>query len=174
MSSIPQKPILIKLFINLTPSTDSFDNSQSHEENITNVQITKNDDYIQRYPHVSTAKCYWCHHTFTDIPIYTPVKYDSDTDIFHVQDNFCCFSHAASYITATYRSDFNTKLTLLYFLQYKMLNEIKPIPIVPPVQLLVKDWGNGDMTMDEYKKLGYTNNVIVYYPPIIPIQNIIQ
>ncbi len=172
MTTMPPKPILIKLFINITEPVEPLNNSA--DEIMNNIQITKTDGVIQRYPHVSPSKCFWCHCTFNNIPIFTPVKYDSESDVFHVQDNFCCFSHAASYITANYRVDFNTKITLLYFLQYKMTAGMQNIPIVPPVQLLVNEWGSGHMTMDEYKELGYTKHVIVYYPPIIPVQNLIQ
>jgi len=177
------KPILIKLYINPEPEDDdTFEELHDGGRNGGGGGgLSGGGDSIIRYPIETTNRCYWCHQKFTNTPVFTPIKYEmgemgesGDGGIFHVRDNFCSFSHAASYIHANYKMDVVERMSLLYFLQFKMKGHYDPIKLVPPIQLVCEEWGVGKLSVMEYMELDKSDtNLIIYYPPLVPSRHVI-
>jgi hypothetical protein len=124
-------------------------------------------------PKKTTISCWWCTHTFENLPCYIPTKITDDK--FSVFGCFCSFNCACSYNLNINDNKVWERYTLLKLLYYKINHDkiisIKDIEINPagPKELLEK-YG-GSMNIIDYRKnckiLGREYHKLI--PPFIPL-----
>jgi hypothetical protein len=130
----------------------------------------QNNEFV---PKKTTISCWWCTHTFDNLPCYIPTKI-TDTK-FSVFGCFCSFNCACSYNLNINDNKIWERYTLLKLLYYKINHDkimsIKDIEINPagPKELLEK-YG-GSMNIVEYRKnckiMGREYHKLI--PPFIPL-----
>jgi hypothetical protein len=124
-------------------------------------------------PKKTTISCWWCTHTFDNLPCYIPTKITDNK--FSVFGCFCSFNCACSYNLNINDNKVWERYTLLKLLYYKInhdkISSIKDIEINPagPKELLEK-YG-GSMNIVDYRKnckiLGREYHKLI--PPFIPL-----
>jgi hypothetical protein len=124
-------------------------------------------------PKKTTISCWWCTHTFDNLPCYIPTKITDNK--FSVFGCFCSFNCACSYNLNINDNKVWERYTLLKLLYYKInhdkISSIKDIEINPagPKELLEK-YG-GSMNIIDYRKnckiLGREYHKLI--PPFIPL-----
>lgn len=124
-------------------------------------------------PKKTTISCWWCTHTFDNLPCYIPTKITDNK--FSVFGCFCSFNCACSYNLNINDNKVWERYTLLKLLYYKINHDkiasIKDIEINPagPKELLEK-YG-GSMNIVDYRKnckiLGREYHKLI--PPFIPL-----
>lgn len=120
----------------------------------------------KEYPLSTKVACWWCCHSFKEIPCFIPSKFESG--IFYLYGNFCTFNCCASYIFSRNREDQWEQYSLLNLL-YKTLfkkYDVK-IQLAPPKECL-KMFG-GFMDIDEYRKasLSLDKDYNILYPNFV-------
>jgi len=131
----------------------------SDEEDMTDFLPNKKRVYLvkngcKKENTFTTLKCYYCHHTFENLPYYIPLNYSIELDRYKVFGNFCSPNCAKSYCLSN--KIFENKLYLLSQF-YKSLfgPEFKISP--SPSFFKLKDYG-GNMDIEEFRKSCYINN----------------
>lgn len=124
-------------------------------------------------PKKTTISCWWCTHTFDNLPCYIPTKITDNK--FSVFGCFCSFNCACSYNLNINDNKVWERYTLLKLLYYKINHDkiisIKDIEINPagPKELLEK-YG-GSMNIVDYRKnckiMGREYHKLI--PPFIPL-----
>jgi hypothetical protein len=124
-------------------------------------------------PKKTGISCWWCTHTFDNLPCYIPTKITDNK--FSVFGCFCSFNCACSYNLNINDNKVWERYTLLKLLYYKInhdkISSIKDIEINPagPKELLEK-YG-GSMNIIDYRKnckiLGREYHKLI--PPFIPL-----
>jgi hypothetical protein len=124
-------------------------------------------------PKKTSISCWWCTHTFDNLPCYIPTKITDNK--FSVFGCFCSFNCACSYNLNINDNKVWERYTLLKLLYYKInhdkISSIKDIEINPagPKELLEK-YG-GSMNIIDYRKnckiLGREYHKLI--PPFIPL-----
>ena len=130
----------------------------------------QDNDFVPKKTNIS---CWWCTHTFDNLPCYIPTKINDNK--FSVFGCFCSFNCACSYNLNINDNKVWERYTLLKLLYYKInhdkISSIKDIEINPagPKELLEK-YG-GSMNIVDYRKnckiLGREYHKLI--PPFIPL-----
>ena len=145
---------------NFIPVLYEYMDTNSMNGMISSVSVKK------EWPKTTQYACWWCCHTFKEIPCFIPCKYEKQ--IFYLYGNFCSFNCAASYIFSKNKEDQWEQFSLLNLL-YKKIFQKKDVKIqmAPPKECL-KLFG-GFMNIDEYRKqsLHMDRDYQIHYPNLI-------
>lgn len=121
--------------------------------NTEKIFLNYNNDFITKYPEKSGDNCWWCRHTFQNIPIFLPTKYQNN--VFYCTGLFCSFNCCKAYLFDSPSHDSWKLNSLLNFYFKKLTGSINDIKIAPSWKLLKKYGGN--LTIKEFRKNYNTN-----------------
>jgi hypothetical protein len=131
----------------------------SDEEDMTENIPTKKEIHIfkngcKKDIKTTDIRCYYCHHSFNNLPYYIPLNYCAELDRYKLFGNFCSPSCSKSYCISN--KIFENKMYLLEQF-YKALfgPDFKIYP--SPSFLKLKVYG-GTMSIEEFRKSSYVNN----------------
>lgn len=128
--------------------------------------MTREEDSVDSWPRQTDTYCFWCSHSFTNIPIGIPVKvFDGK---FYCNGNFCSFECASAYnynMSNDNRNIFE-KQNLLNLMASKFQAKT-PVRCAKPREML-KIFG-GSMEINEFRK--FHDNTIFFSNkyPIVPV-----
>jgi hypothetical protein len=142
-------------------------NNNNGNNNIVNYKISNTTDNVcpnimmqlsqcnnlLEWPTSTNSNCRYCQHGFMTRPIFLPIKYMSDYDLFIVKHYiFCSFSCARSFNLDSNDPLYSIYDSLLHLLYKKVYNtNIAKIKLAPPIELLSSY--NGELTITEYRNL---------------------
>lgn len=169
LNNVKQKPL--KENIETPEIYNTLDSLGNHETtyiyNKTPLPVVLDNENVKRIKFCKTdVACWWCCHRFDDFPVSAPLRYNSETDMFHTVGVFCSFNCAKSYSSTN--KVYSAYDSLLY---KKIKGQLKSIKKAPPKTVL-KMFG-GPLTIEEYRKTFDTLSTIKVnkYPMIfIPSQ----
>lgn len=128
------------------PCNKTFEQQLQQKLKILSYQLHINE------PVCSGADCFWCHHSFDNLPIFIPKN--KINGVFQVYGSFCCPECAAAFlfkeqIDNTTKYERYNLLNYMYTETYSYSKNIIPAP--SPYYLLSKYYGN--LTIEEYRQL---------------------
>jgi len=128
----------------------------SDEEDETELKIVKKTvKHVNTNISTNNLKCYYCHHFFDNKAFYIPLKYSEELRRYKLFGNFCSPNCAKSYCLSSKLLENKTYL-LCQFYRKLFGADFKITPA--PSFLRLKDYG-GDLTIEEFRKFSYTNNI---------------
>lgn len=134
---------------------------------IYNINLLPTDSLTnQILPQKTNIACWWCCHTFDNLPISSPTNYNSKTECFTGVGCFCSFNCVKAYIFDTsYNTRYN-KSFLEVFLRKKLINNFDNIKKAP-YKTILKMFG-GPISIEEYRESFHTMTEYNYsiYPMI--------
>lgn len=112
-------------------------------------------------PMKTDIRCWWCCHSFDNIPVYAPIKYINKTEMFHVKGIFCGFSCCYAY---TLKEPVFKDKSLIKFMYKQITGNNFDILPSPPKEVLAIF--GGSKTIDEFRRVeeGTFEIKINYYP----------
>lgn len=116
--------------------------------------------------HSTNINCWWCCHTFNDVPITLPIEYKDNTKKFRGKGIFCGFPCMIAYKNDNkiFEKDY-----LVKYLYKKLTGEPAPhkLPAAPP-RYTLKMFG-GDLSIDEFRNSTTQNKIykLIEYPMFI-------
>lgn len=120
----------------------------------------------------TNTKCWWCAHSFSNLPCFLPELYHNQT--YHVTGCFCSFNCALAYNLYYLKDSKMHQRKALIFKLYRELHGLNPgdsidIREAPPKEIL-EDFG-GNMSIEIFRRSFITVNkeYLVFVPPIKPI-----
>lgn len=137
----------------------------------TNAIMIFYNEYNKRkeWPKKSSINCFWCCHTFTNIPYALPTKMKND--IFYVYGNFCSKECSAAYNFESGDNNNNIweRYTLLNYL-YSLIEEDSDLKIkLAPHRMTLEMFG-GNLSIEEFRETFNTSkNYKVVFPPMVSI-----
>ena len=155
--------------INQAWQHDSKNNNKIIKKNLRNILyefINANNTNV--WPEKTHISCWWCCHSFDNIPCSLPQFYKREK--FYVKGIFCSFNCAASYNFNNSDNDMYEKYSLLNLMYKKLYNKnFVKINLAPPRETL-KMFG-GYLSIDEFRENALENNKLfnVISPPLISI-----
>lgn len=123
-------------------------------------QFVHNTDWL----HKTDLCCWWCCHTFDDIPIGMPEYFDTKTQKFRVTGVFCSFPCIMSYCRDSHKSK-NFPLVKQLYRNITSSSICSDIAFAPS-RYTLKMFG-GDLTIDEFRETSKSNERIyrmIEYP----------
>lgn len=130
-------------------------------------EMVENKNWLEKV----NIKCWWCCHTFDDVPLGFPIKYKEDTKKFLVKGCFCSIACLLSYDKSSLRklSNSDNSYSLIRFMYTKLYGKSafdKLIP-APPRESLI-EFG-GTLTIDEFRNSSDNGKVykMIEYPMIV-------
>lgn len=119
------------------------------------------------YKTESCGNCWWCCHSFDNIPVFIPTRYHKDTDVFDNYGNFCSFNCALSYNYNNAKTVEYIERESLIYLLYKKTSNISfdqdfELQYAPDKEVLIMFGGNIDI--NTYRQNNKIFNII--YPPM--------
>jgi len=109
--------------------------TQEDENGIHKIRAVKTD-----------VACWWCCHTFDNLPVCAPLDYDGRYSFFKVVGCFCSFNCSKAYIMKEFKSD----TSMISFLFKKLNSKMEYIEPAPP-RIVLKMFG-GDISIEEYRE----------------------
>ena len=136
-----------------------------------NVNCKKEYQYANKtllWPNNVSEFCNWDFHSFDNMPIAIPIKYENG--IFHLVKNFCSCECAAAYIDGHYDEDDANEYYSLLHLIYRRKDKIEP---APSRDTLIEFGGN--FTIERFRQAAFDKSITseIKMPPFlscIPIQ----
>ena len=94
--------------------------------------------------------CWWCCHSFENLPLQLPYKYDDKTNRFSTCGNFCSWSCMKSYNMEKYGLSRGAIIMgNMIIMRKKLYNVVDNIRSAPP-RVLLKEFG-GTLTIEEFR-----------------------
>jgi hypothetical protein len=149
--------------------------TKNNEDSIVNYTENKSMNYININKIMihtlninQNTKCWWCHYSFTSVPVQLPDEYYNNT--FFCSGHFCSFNCAKSYNLQNNDNLVWRRCSLLNLLYFQTYSEHKDI-IPAPSWLVLNDYG-GALTIEQFRNNFIFNNkeYIVLHPPLISRQ----
>ena len=174
IEEVKKRDVIIANLKNKTGSVlSNYATNKSSNINYHCVQTIHADTEKSFVPKVTDCECWWCDHTFNNLPAYIVNYYRSST--YFVFGNFCSFNCALKYNIKMLK-DFkcDTRHALTNNLRIKVTNSSKPIKFAQERELL-KSKG-GKLTIEEFRH-GFsviTENFKINMPPLIPLVHVIE
>ena len=150
-------------------------------KNLSQIEILLNKKYNQikkiplynfkneQWPTKSSCPCFWCNHTFDNIPWGIPNKYENNS--FVLFGNFCSPNCALSYLIVRENNvNLFEKISLLNLLYYYVYNN-DSIIVPAPDKICIDTYG-GPFTISQFRYLTLNNNK--KYNIIFPSCNIVN
>ena len=162
-------------------SDNNSDNNITFNNNSDNINTLNNKKYIynnleefilnKKWNKKTNVCCFWCCHSFTNIPFGIPIKYKDEK--FHVYGCFCSLECAAAYNFSEEKiiQDSWECYNLIIFLSNKI--NYKNIVKLAPNRTCLKIFG-GQMDIDEFRNFRDLDKIInvLEYPMIAVTQQI--
>lgn len=102
----------------------------------------------------NNIRCYNCHHNFENLPFYLPIDYSPEYKRYKIFGNFCSPNCVKSYCINNSR--FSDKSYLVGQFYRALFGQNFKIECAPSI-LTLKEYG-GDKSIEEYRRLSYTNS----------------
>ena len=150
---------------NLLPSSSDDQRIITEYQLNINGKEVKTKTYDIRNNHY--GDCWWCCHSFDNIPVFIPTAYNKKIDVFDNYGTFCSFNCALSYnYWDTSSNKFSERESLIYLL-FRKTNNINfdndvEIKYAPRKEVLTKFGGNVDI--ESFRSDNKVFNMI--YPPM--------
>ncbi len=140
---------------NIIVSSDEEDTCDIVKDNVKSLKhYNMNIDVTQKKQAVNNIRCYNCHHTFSNIPFYLPINYCPKLKRYKLFGNFCSPNCVKSFCLNN--KIFENKSYLVGQFYRSLFGQDFRIPVAPSIYTL-KEYG-GDKSIDEFRKLSYTNS----------------
>lgn len=123
-------------------------------------------DFIeQSWPSTTNVRCWWCTHTFTNVPIPLPIGMKANGKM-KVKGCFCSFSCCKAYALKEKYDCY-----LIGYLYRKIMGDLVTTPITPaPSRYCLREYG-GPCTIDEFRASSLKGPLFIdtslVYPQII-------
>ena len=150
-------------------------------KNLSQIEILLNKKYNQikkiplynfkheKWPTKSSCPCFWCNHTFDNVPWGIPNKYENNS--FVLFGNFCSPNCALSYLIVRENNiNLFEKISLLNLLYYYVYNN-DSIIVPAPDKICIDTYG-GPFTISQYRYLTSNNNK--NYNIVFPSCNVVN
>jgi len=148
---------------------DDCKNNRIIKKNLKNIMyefINANSE--KKWPESTNIHCWWCCHSFNDIPCALPEYYKKEK--FYVNGCFCSFNCCASYNFSRNDDAMWERYSLLNLMYKKLYNKnFVKINLAPPRETL-KMFG-GFLSIEEFKEFSIRNDKTfnIIKPPLISI-----
>jgi hypothetical protein len=143
---------------NIVLSSDEEDTCEVVKENVKNLKNVKHynrgTDITKTKQNTNEIRCYNCHHTFNIIPFYLPIDYCAKLHRYKLFGNFCSPNCVKSYSISN--KNFEQKSYLVGQFYRTLFGQDFRIKCAPSIFTL-KEYG-GDKSIEEFRKLSYTNS----------------
>ena len=140
---------------NIILSSDEEDTCDIVKENVKNLKhYNKGTDVTKAKSSVNDVRCYNCHHTFKNVPFYLPIDYCPKLQRYKLFGNFCSPNCVKSYCINN--KSFENKSYLVGQFYRALFGQDFRIKCAPNI-LILKEYG-GDKSIEEFRKLSYTNS----------------
>lgn len=140
---------------NIIVSSDEEDTCDIVKENAKNLKhYNRGTDITKIKRNLNDIRCYNCHHTFKNLPFYLPIDYCPKLQRYKLFGNFCSPNCVKSYCI-NYKS-FENKSYLVGQFYRALFGQDFRIKCSPSI-LTLKEYG-GDKSIEEFRKLSYTNS----------------
>ena len=140
---------------NIIVSSDEEDTCDIVKENVKNLKhYNRGTDITKIKRNLNDIRCYNCHHTFKNVPFYLPIDYCPKLQRYKLFGNFCSPNCVKTYCINS--KSFENKSYLVGQFYRALFGQDFRIKCSPSI-LTLKEYG-GDKSIEEFRKLSYTNS----------------